>query len=91
VRTVCITRGGRGAQIVDAGTLHEAAPVRVDVIDTIGAGDAFLAALLVGRLEGTPWPATLAMATALGSLVAGSPGARPTYDARRVLDALDRA
>lgn len=86
VRTVCITRGGRGALLVESGRLHEADPVQVEVVDTIGAGDAFLAALLVGRLRGAPWPATLAMATELGALVAGAPGARPSYDAAAILE-----
>jgi len=90
VRTVCITRGGRGALLVDAGILHEAEPVTVEVVDTIGAGDAFLAGLLVGRLRGAPWRATLALATGLGALVAGAAGARPLYDARPLLDSLDR-
>lgn len=89
VRTVCITRGGRGALVAEAGVLHEALPVPVDVVDTIGAGDAFLAALLVGRLRAAPWGATLAMATQLGALVAGAAGARPPYDASVILRALD--
>jgi fructokinase len=88
VRTVCITRGGRGALVAEAGILHEALPVTVDVVDTIGAGDAFLAALLVGRLRAAPWKATLAMATQLGALVAGSAGARPEYDGSAILQVL---
>jgi fructokinase len=91
VRTVCITRGGRGALLIDAGILHEAQPVKVDVVDTIGAGDAFLAALLVGRLRDAPWRATLAMATELGARVAAAAGARPAYEAQPLLDILDRA
>jgi fructokinase len=80
VRTVCITRGGRGAQLVDAGILYEATPLPVEIVDTIGAGDAFLAALLVGKLQRAPWSAALAMATRLGAMVAGAAGARPKYD-----------
>lgn len=88
VRTVCITRGARGARLVEAGALHEALPLPVEVVDTIGAGDAFLAALLLGRLRGAPWRATLALATQLGALVASAPGARPDYDGQLLERAL---
>jgi fructokinase len=88
VRTVCITRGARGALLVEAGALHQALPLPAEVVDTIGAGDAFLAALLLGRLHGAPWRATLALATQLGALVAGAAGARPDYDGATLQRAL---
>jgi fructokinase len=50
-RLVVVTRGGRGAfGLVDGAAVHVAAPT-VDVVDTIGAGDAFQAALLAAVLE----------------------------------------
>lgn len=53
---VVVTRGGAGALWVGAeddpvAPLLEADPVRVDVVDTIGAGDTFGAALLDGLLD----------------------------------------
>lgn len=47
---VVLTRGGKGATAWHAHGPVEAAPVKVDVVDTVGAGDTFQAALLV-RLE----------------------------------------
>ncbi|MBO2465478.1 carbohydrate kinase family protein [Actinomadura violacea] len=45
---VVITHGARGATVIGAGgTVHRPAPV-VTVADTVGAGDAFMAALLAG-------------------------------------------
>jgi fructokinase len=43
---VALTRGGEGAIAWHASGSVETAPVKVDVIDTVGAGDTFQAALL---------------------------------------------
>jgi fructokinase len=51
VSTVVVTRGGEGAQAwTPAGELS-VAPVRVEVIDTVGAGDTFQASLLCALAE----------------------------------------
>jgi len=48
---VVVTRGSAGAIAVSgAGTLHVAAP-KVDVVDTVGAGDAFMSGLLHALAE----------------------------------------
>jgi fructokinase len=47
---VALTRGGEGAIAWHASGLAETQPVKVDVIDTVGAGDTFQAALLT-RLQ----------------------------------------
>jgi len=49
---VVVTRGGSGASVYRYGkeSIHVSAP-KVEVIDTIGAGDTFAAALSVGLLE----------------------------------------
>ncbi|PRY15192.1 carbohydrate kinase family protein [Kineococcus rhizosphaerae] len=48
---VVVTRGSRGAVAVSGpGTLHVPAP-RVDVVDTVGAGDAFMSGLLHALAE----------------------------------------
>ena len=86
-----VTRGARGAQGWHgwAGTIEVAAP-RVDVVDTIGAGDSFQAGLLfalrtIGRISAGPLahmsPAelgrALAFAAACAALTCGRPGADP--------------
>lgn len=50
------------------------------VADTVGAGDAFLAAFLLERLRGAPAPAALKQACRLGAYVASMPGATPQID-----------
>jgi fructokinase len=50
-----VTRGGEGALVVTAGAVREVAAPRVAVVDTIGAGDAFMGAFLARwRERGLP-------------------------------------
>ncbi|MEF7616542.1 carbohydrate kinase [Aquincola sp. MAHUQ-54] len=51
VALVVVTRGGEGAQGWTAAGTAQAHPVRVDVVDTVGAGDTFQAALLTWLAE----------------------------------------
>jgi fructokinase len=51
----------------------------VRVTDTVGAGDAFLSALLTGLLAGQSGESLLNLANRLGAFVASRPGALPTY------------
>ena len=51
VACVVVTRGGQGAMAWSAQGAVENAPVAVDVVDTVGAGDTFQAALLTWLAE----------------------------------------
>ncbi len=42
VETVIVTLGSRGALLATAASVHRVAPVRVEPVDTTGAGDAFV-------------------------------------------------
>jgi fructokinase len=63
VQAVLLTAGAAGATVLTAdGAVEEIAPVPVDVVDTIGAGDAFSAGFLAHWLRsgrGKRFPATL--------------------------------
>ena len=52
IKTYCkafaITRGAAGALVFDGEKEYEIAPIKVDAIDTLGAGDSFAGAFLYG-------------------------------------------
>jgi len=77
LQAVCVTLGADGAQLWTGGQLYQNAGFAVEVTDTIGSGDAFLAALLTGWLAGSPPPECLRLACATGALVATHRGATP--------------
>jgi fructokinase len=78
-RTVCVTRGGAGAALLRDGRWSEHSGYRVEVKDTVGSGDAFLAAFLAGLLAGHDDEAILQHANLLGAYVATQFGAIPVY------------
>lgn len=82
---VCLTRGERGSLLVGRADAAETPGVPVRVADTVGAGDAFVAAVAYHLLNGAPLEAVGRAANALGAWVAGQPGATPelTDDARQ--------
>jgi fructokinase len=80
VRSVYVTRGAEGAALRHGGQWMEHPGYRVQVADTVGSGDAFLAALLDDLLAGRPAAAALARANAIGAYVASQPGATPPLD-----------
>lgn len=80
-RCVCVTGGERGAGILRDGQWTWEPGRRVQVADTVGSGDAFLARLLRGLVSGEGTASALAGACRLGEWVATRRGATPEYDA----------
>ncbi len=78
--TVCITRGENGALIWHDGKFYEHPGYQVQVADTVGAGDSFLATLINGLLRQQPMDQVLSQACAIGAFVASQRGANPVYD-----------
>jgi fructokinase len=85
LQAVCVTKGADGAALWVGQQHYDSAGVPVQVQDTIGSGDAFLAALLRGWLAGQPPDQYLAFACAAGSLVATCRGATPAISEAQVL------
>lgn len=71
VTLAVVKLGGDGVLAVTAGRSVRVPPVRVDVVNGLGAGDAFGGALCHGLLAGWPLPRVLAFANAAGAIVAG--------------------
>jgi fructokinase len=77
---ICITRGENGAVLLTGEKYTEHPGFKADVIDTVGSGDAFLAALIYSFLNNRTAEEALALACAAGSFVASKEGATPGYE-----------
>jgi fructokinase len=77
---ICVTFGERGCALYRNGEYCEVPGYKVKVADTVGAGDAFAAALLRGLEEGWATHHIGAFANAVGALVASRPGATPEWN-----------
>jgi fructokinase len=85
LRLVAITRGGKGSMLVTRDEWHEHPGIAVDVADTIGAGDAFTAALTHYLLRGASLAELNEAGNRWGAWVASQSGAMPPMtDAVRV-------
>jgi fructokinase len=76
---VCVTRGSLGCTVLMDGQYIEAPGYPVQVVDTVGAGDAFAAAFLHGVGNGWPTPKIADFANRVGALVASRRGAIPDW------------
>lgn len=74
---VCITRGARGSLLARRNQIDEHPGFRVKVVDTVGAGDAFTAALLHEYLNGSSPETMNEVANRVGAWVASQPGGMP--------------
>jgi ribokinase len=68
VRAVILTLGGEGAIIAAAGTVYHLPAYKVDVVDTHGAGDAFVGALASQLSSGIALDRAVRYASAAGAL-----------------------
>ncbi|HBO28573.1 MAG TPA: carbohydrate kinase [Leeuwenhoekiella sp.] len=82
---ICVTLGAKGAVLYQNGTTVSNSGYSTKVIDTVGAGDSFLAGLIyqLFKVENTPEKA-LAFACALGALVAGTKGANAPITSEQI-------
>jgi fructokinase len=78
VKLVCVTRGSGGSLLVSADERSEHPGFKVKVADTVGAGDAFTAALVHGYLRGTSLAQINETANRVGAWVASQSGATPS-------------
>lgn len=85
---VAVTWGSRGATLLRDGVrVATAEPPEVDALDTTGAGDAFVGALVVAMLEGMTPAEALRFACAAGALTAAKAGAQSSLPWRGEVDA----
>jgi fructokinase len=78
---ICITAAERGAGLLRDSLWYWEKGRPVDIADTVGAGDSFLASLLIHLLAKVPEAEALARACRTGEWVATQRGATPAYSA----------
>jgi fructokinase len=76
-KTICVTLGGEGAVLLKEGVYYYNNGYKVNVKDTVGAGDSFLASLSHKLLNDESPQEAINFACAVGALVASSVGANP--------------
>lgn len=91
LKKVIVTRGGDGALLLDESGLHFSKIFKVEVKDTIGSGDSFLAAMIKNFYLNNPPGQALNYACALGALVAQHHGANPAIKEREIFELLKSA
>lgn len=76
---ICITLGSQGCALLMDNEYLEAPGFSIEVADTVGAGDAFSAALVHGINAGWPLSQIAGFANRVGGLVASRPGGTPEW------------
>ena len=77
LRVVALTRGAEGSLLFQGGRWSEQPAGQVEVQDTVGAGDAFTAALCLGLLRAMDLDVIHAEASRIAAYVCGCAGATP--------------
>ncbi|MBC6111088.1 carbohydrate kinase family protein [Pedobacter fastidiosus] len=80
IEIICLTLGDKGACVLKDGKLFKHTGYKVQVADTVGAGDAFLATFIACYLQGYPMETILDNACKVGAFVASQVGANPEYN-----------
>ena len=83
-KQVCVTKGAFGAVLYFNDKFYYNSGYFIKVVDTVGAGDSFLATLTVRLLKGKSPQKSLNYACAIGALVAGHEGANPKISEQEI-------
>ncbi|MBD0725242.1 carbohydrate kinase [Flavobacterium sp. L1I52] len=87
--TVCVTLGAHGAILYYNKKFYRNSGFKVNVVDTVGSGDSFLAALITQLLSGNNPQDAINFASAIGAIVAQHEGANPVISTVEIKDFLD--
>lgn len=84
--SICVTKGRHGALLLDKNRYYYNSGYKIKVKDTVGAGDSFLASLLVKLLRDQSPQDALDYACGIGAMVAGESGANPMFEEAQIND-----
>jgi fructokinase len=88
IQNMVVTMGGDGAVLYYNGNEYVQKGYKVDVVDTVGSGDAFLAGLLARLLDNVSPVNALEFASGLGAFIAMQKGACPVYNVDEIYNLL---
>src|SRR6266496_4689867 len=80
IESIIVTKGGEGAILNIGSAFYEHPGYTVKVADTVGSGDAFLAAIISKLIDRAPPQEVLDFASRLGAYIASHKGACPDYE-----------
>lgn len=79
LKTIIITAGAKGGFVFSGGNYIYREAHKVNITDTVGSGDAFLAGFLSECIKGSSLERSLETANKMGALIAQKPGGSPDY------------
>jgi len=88
-KAVCVTKGKHGASLFWNGKLYHNNGYPITVVDTVGAGDSFLATIITSLLTDVDPQESINLACAMGALVAASAGANPVISQERLKELIE--
>ncbi|HJS01308.1 MAG TPA: carbohydrate kinase [Flavobacterium sp.] len=86
--TICVTLGAHGAILYYNEKFYRNSGFKVNVVDTVGSGDSFLASLIIKLLSGNDPQYAINFASAIGAIVAQHEGANPVIDPSEIKEFL---
>jgi ribokinase len=86
-QTVIVTLGAEGVVAVRSGNIHRAKGLKIEPVDTVGAGETFCGYLAASLDAGLDFDAALRRAAVAGSLACLNPGAQPAIPLAAEVDA----
>lgn len=89
IKTLIATMGGDGALVNHDGSFYRHPGYKVEVADTIGSGDSFLAGFIHQLLNGVSVEKAIAFASGIGAFIATQAGACPDYHIHQISDVIN--
>lgn len=77
LKFVILTMGGDGSKVILEDRVHLSTPGKINIVDTVGAGDSFTAAFILAYLRGESLEKAHTLATEVSSYVCTKAGAMP--------------
>lgn len=80
VKEIILTKGSKGARYFAGDQNYGFSAVPIEIADTVGSGDAFLAGFTSQRIQNKAPEEIMKVATSLGAFITSKSGACPDYD-----------